>query len=217
MLRIVIIDDHKIVKDGIRAILEEQKNYKVVGEAANGEEALAVIENSKPDLILMDITMPVLNGLDLTRRLRQNGNSTKVLILTMHKELSYLKQALQAGANGYLLKNCSVNELNTAIQTVMDNRVFIGSDFTLCSLGTNSDFDIATNTSKRTQNLSLREREVLQLISEGASTRDVAKRLAVSIKTVETHRRKIMRKLDLFSVAELTKYAVRSGITPLNH
>ncbi len=211
-IRILVADDHKIFRDGLRNLLEQQEDMKVVGEVDNGRAAVEMACTLAPNVAILDIGMPELNGIDATKKLLADAPNVKVIALSMHSDRRFVEGMLQAGAVGYLLKDCAFDELAQAVRTAVAGQVYLSpaisgvlvADYLKKSAATTADdSDVLTN----------REREVLQLLAEGHSTKAVALRLQVSAKTIETHRQRIMTKLDLHSIAELTKYAVHSGIT----
>ncbi|MDH4100136.1 MAG: response regulator transcription factor, partial [Nitrospirota bacterium] len=212
----VLADDHKIVRDGLRIMLEEQSDFEVVAEAEDGRTAVSLARDLKPDLIIMDVSMPDLNGIEATRQIADADTGTKVLALSMHSDSRYVWKMLRAGASGYMLKDCAFEELVHAVRIIAKNQVYLSPRITTvvveeCMYAL--DDEAANQLSSGT--LTGREREVLQLLAEGRSSKDIAALLQVSIKTVETYRQNLMSKLNLHSVAELTKYAIREGITPL--
>jgi len=214
-IRLLVADDHKIFRQGIKKLLEEQNDLQVVGEAADGREAVKKAEELKPDVIIMDVAMADLNGLQATRLIKKALPETKVLMLTMHKNEDYVLQSFQAGASGYVLKEGAVEELVTAIHSIYGDKSFLSPtisktvvDAYLRKMETGkmeTPFDLLTD----------REREVLQLIAEGYTNRKVAKDLYISVKTVEAHRAHIMQKLDIHEVARLVKYAIQKGLVDL--
>jgi NarL family two-component system response regulator LiaR len=212
--RLLLVDDHQIVRKGLRAILEQQPNLQVVGEANTGLEAVEMAIRLKPEVVLMDISLPGLNGIDATRKIIAELPGVRIIALTAHSVQDMIGGAFNAGAVGYLLKDSAVEELGQAIRTVMEGGVYVtprvaGAMVDRYVAGTSRPRD----TSGAFARLTNREREVLQLMAEGQATKEVARALGVSVKTAETHRRAIMEKLDLHSVAELTKYAIREGLT----
>ncbi len=214
MLRIVLADDHQLFRDGLRTLLGQQADMEVVGEAIDGLSAVEAVGRLRPDILLMDISMSGLNGLEATRRILVEGSTTRVIMLSMHADQRYVTEALRAGALGYVLKDSAIGELLGAIRTVARGRRYLSAMLADRVIG--EYVDLAGERSPSAFSiLSPRERQVLQLLAEGTSTKEMAVRLKVSVKTVETHRRQIMDKLDIHSVAELTKYAIREGITPL--
>jgi len=214
-IKILLADDHKITRDGLRALLEQQSNMNVVGEAENGREAVRLASELAPDVVVMDISMPELNGIEATRQIRGDLPDTKVIALSMYADRRYVVGMLKAGVSGYLLKNCAFDELVSAIDAVTHNESFLSpriADTVMKDYTHILEQDETAGISA----LSAREREVLQLIAEGLSTRQIAERIHVSVKTVETHRQQIMKKLNAKSVAELTKIALREGLTALD-
>jgi DNA-binding NarL/FixJ family response regulator len=213
-IRILLADDHRLFRDGLRTLLGQQEDMEVVGEAVDGPGAVAAVSQHKPDIVLMDISMPDLNGIEATRKIMADHPAVRVIMLSMHSDQRFVTESLRAGASGYVLKDCAIDELIGAIHTVARKQVFLSA-----TIAESVIKDYIGMTVNRTDSvfsiLSAREREVLQLLAEGWSTKEIASRLDVSIKTVETHRKQIMDKLDIHSVAELTKYAIREGLTPL--
>lgn len=210
--RILLADDHKIVREGLRGILEKELQADVVAQAENGRAAVALALEHRPDVVIMDITMPDLNGIEAAAQILAELPGTKIIALSMHSDKKYVSEMLRAGASGYLLKDCAVDELGLAIQVVVSGRIYVSPDVTGVVV---SDYLEHVGQGKGTAKLTMKEREVLQLIAEGHSTKEVASRLNVSVQTIDTHRQHIMEKLDLHSIAELTKYAIREGLTPL--
>ena len=211
--KVLLVDDHDIVLAGIRTVLSRISEVEVVGEAPNGREALEMAATLKPDLVLMDISMPDLNGVEAARQLRAAVEGIKIIALSMHSERQFVTEMLRAGASGYLLKNSVAQQLPLAIRAVRAGKVYLSpevadvvvEDFVRNAPGRGAAFE----------SLSAREREVLQLLAEGKTNKEIATRLTVSPKTIESHRAQIMSKLKLHSVAELTKLAVREGLTSL--
>jgi DNA-binding NarL/FixJ family response regulator len=215
MIKILLADDHKITRDGLKALLENQKNMTVVGEAENGRLAVRLAAELKPDVVVMDINMPELNGIEATRQIVAEHSGAKIIALSMYSDKRYVVGMLKAGVSGYLLKNCAFDELVAAISAVMNNQNYMSQKIAGTVMKEYASILEASDSSPAAQ-LSAREREVLQLIAEGMKTKDIADRIHVSIKTVETHRQQIMRKLNVTSVAELTKIALREGLTSLD-
>ncbi len=210
-MKILLCDDHRLLRDGLRAILEKE-GLEVVGESANGREVLALAAQLLPDLILMDISMPELNGVDATRLLLKEFPRLKVIGLSMNSDRRYVVAMFAAGAVGYLLKNSASEELILAVRAVAAGLKYVSPAIA----GSFVDGYLAeSGSAPATKSLSPREREVLQLLAEGKSSKDIATHLDIGATTVETHRRQIMDKLRLRTVAELTKYAIREGITSL--
>ena len=214
-IRVLIADDHKIMLAGLRSLLEKQTDFDVVGEAENGRKAVQMAQEKKPDVVVMDVSMPDLNGIEATKQIIESLPETRVIALSMHSDKRFVMGMLRAGASGYLLKDCASQELANAILQVAGGKKYLSPEITGVViddflLGASSE-EVATAASQ----LSAREREVLQLIAEGWSTKQIASHLYVSIKTIETHRRQIMKKLDLHTIADLTKYAIREGLTSI--
>jgi DNA-binding NarL/FixJ family response regulator len=215
MLKLLLADDHTMFRDGLQNLFEQQPGMQVVGQAQDGVVAAKLAFELKPDVVLMDLTMPVLNGIEATRRIREESPTVRVLILSMHADLRFVTESLRAGAAGYLLKDSGFKQLVQAIRQAMTGQLVLSEKISDV-LARDYVRVIGRDGASAFVVLSAREREVLQLIAEGRSTREVAAALNVSIKTIETHRRQIMEKLDIHSVAELTKYAIREGITGLS-
>ena len=212
--RIMIVDDHKIVREGLRSLIEDDGSYEVVGEASNGREAIRLAKTLKPDIVIMDIAMSEMNGIEATRQLLKLRPEIRVLGLSMHSDSRFVKQMLEAGALGYLVKENAFEEIASALKALQMGRLYVSPQ---ASGGLLQDIAQGQVPDGSTESpLTLREKETLQLIAEGHSTAEIAERLFVSVKTVETHRKKIMDKLELRSVAELTKYAIREGITSVD-
>jgi len=209
-IRILLADDHALVRAGLVKLLESMAEVDVVGEASDGLQLLALAEGCQPHLVLMDIAMPGLNGLEATARLQKSAPQTQVIILSMHQEDQYVRQALRNGARGYLLKDAAPLELQLAIQAVVRGDTYLSPAVTK---GVMSDYaQRLRNEEAQEVPLSPRQREVLQLIAEGLSTKVIAQRLDLSVKTVESHRTLLMKQLDIHEVAGLVRYALRKGI-----
>ncbi len=214
--RIILVDDHTIVRAGLRVLLNKIPDVEVIDEAENGRQAVELVKQKKPDLVLMDTTMPELNGMDATRQIMSDNSGIKIIALTEHAEKRYVVAMLKAGACGYILKKSSFEELTLALKTVIDGKIYLSPSITNLVL---EELIESTRSGEYVSNhktLTPREREVLQLIAEGKPTKFIASQLHVSLSTVETHRRQIMDKLQLDSIAELTKYAIREGLTSLD-
>jgi len=213
--RILIVDDHRITREGLRALLEKQAGVSVVGEAADGRDAVEAAERLHPDIVIMDVTMPNLNGVEATRRVLAVAPQARVIALSMHADQHFVKQMFDAGAAAYVLKEGAFEELTQAIQSTRGGETYISARIANVIIRDFVQGAPPRGPVVNAQVLSAREREVLQLIAEGKSTREIAALLSVGVKTVETHRRQIMIKLQMSSVAELTKYAIREGLTTL--
>ncbi|MFU8828680.1 MAG: response regulator [Phycisphaerales bacterium] len=217
--RIIIVDDHAMMRDGIRSILEKNGEFDVVAEAENGRDAVELASKHAPDLILMDVAMPGLNGMEATRKVLAGDPHIAIIGLSMHSDERYITGMLDAGAKGYLLKTCGADELRTAIAVVMRKKIYVTPDLThvlVDRMHQGGRNETPTGTPPA-DSLTPREREVLQLIAEGMTSKEAAAQLGTSVKTVETHRTNLIRKLDLHSIAQLTKYAIREGLTGLAH
>ena len=212
-IKILIADDHEILREGIRKMIEKEPDMEVVGEAEDGRSAVKLARKLVPDVVLMDITMPDLNGMDATRKIVSETPGVKVLALSMHQDRKYVTGMLEAGATGYLIKGCKFEELATAIRSVARKNVYLSpriADMVLQGYLGKSPKKFAEPV------LSSREREVLQLLAEGNSVKETAFKLGVSAKTVETHRRHIMEKLQISNSSEIVKYALREGLITLD-
>jgi len=210
---ILIADDHQLFREGLIRILQREPDLKVVGEATNGREAVKRVAELKPEIVIMDISMPQLNGIQATAQLIHDHPDLVVIALSMHSDRQYVAGMLKAGAKAYLLKDCAGDELVKAIHEVLNDRLFISPD--IAGVVLQDYLEHLKESNDPGSELSEREREVLQLIAEGQSTRNIAATLFISVKTVETHRAKIMDKLNLRTIPELTKYAIRTGLTSL--
>jgi DNA-binding NarL/FixJ family response regulator len=210
--RILIADDHQLMREGLRGLLEGEPDMEVVGETESGREVLDLIQKLSPDVVIMDVAMPDLNGVDATRKVTKTAPAIRVLALSMHTDKRFVAGMLNAGASGYVPKDCAFAELARAVRTVAAGKVYLSP--AIAGLVAEEFASRAVKEAPASP-LTSREREVLQLLAEGRATKEIAGCLRLSVKTVETHRRQMMEKLDLHSVAELTKYAVREGLTSL--
>jgi DNA-binding NarL/FixJ family response regulator len=210
-IRVLVADDHTLMREGIRALIEVQPDIVVVGEAEDGHAAVRLTDELRPDVVLMDIAMPLLNGLDATRRIKRDHPEVKVLVLTMYDHDEYVRQVLAANASGYVLKKAAASELVAAIRAVQQGEAILSPRITRLVL---EDYLQWENVKQATgqDKLTLREREVLQLIAEGYTNKEIAGILCVSIKTVQSHRGNIMQKLDLHDRGDLIKYAIQKKI-----
>ena len=214
-IKILLADDHEIVRYGLRCLIEEQPDMEVVGDAVNGRMAINLTHKLRPDVVVMDISMPDMNGIEATKRIRKEIPDTKVIVLSMHHKRQFVIDMLKSGISGYILKTKVHGDLIRAIKAAVANEVYLSSKITGIVA---HDFASSLSISDKSASavLTPREREVLQLISEGKSTKETALHLNVSIKTIESTRRQIMQKLDIHNVADLTKYAINEGITSLD-
>ena len=207
---ILLVDDHRMMRDGLRALLEQHDQYTIVGEASDGRTAVEMADSLQPDIVVMDISMPKLNGVEATRKILADHPHMKIIALSMHADRRYVMQMLDAGASGYLIKNSASEDMVRALGIVVGGQSFLSPAITdqVIHVATDqhrdeSAFSVLTN----------REREVLQLLAEGRSSKEIAAELYLSVKTIEARRRDIMNKLDIHNVAALTRYAIHEGIT----
>ena len=206
-IRILLVDDHAVVRQGFRAILAAEPDMEIVGEAANGRDAVEFAERLRPDVVVMDVAMPELNGIEATRRLAESTPRTRILALSMHKDSVYVREILRAGARGYLLKDAFDSDLLAAVRAVARGDGYLSpavSDAVLT--------DYRKHVTDPLDLLTSREREVLQMLAEGKTNKDIATLLKLSVYTVEAHRGRIMEKLNLHSIGELVRFAVHSGL-----
>jgi len=213
-IRILIVDDHSIVRDGLRSLIENQGNMEVIGEANNGRKAVSLAKDLIPDVLVMDIAMPDLNGIDATQQILAKNQNIKIIGLSMYSDHRFVTRMLKSGAKGYLLKDCAFDELVLAINTIVQNQIYISPQIK------NVDLEELIQSDKKIKEsrldlLSSREREVLQIIAEGKSTKQIAGELHVSAKTIESHRQNIMNKLNIRNVVDLTKFAIQEGLISL--
>jgi len=213
-IKILLAEDHDIVRDGIHALLENEKDFKVVGQASDGEQALAKAKELKPDVVVMDMNMPVMNGLECTRRIKAEMPEVKILVLSMHDHENYLIDLLDAGGHGYVLKNTSKEELAFAIRKIYRNGIYMGPEFTLNMLQKfRSNFPAHERGEKKEQlNISDREMEVLNLVAQGKTNSEIARTLFTSVRTIETRRKNLLDKTQTNNTATLIKYAVQHGL-----
>jgi len=211
-MRILIADDHGIVREGLRSLIEKEPDMEVIGEAKDGMETVELARQLSPDIIIMDVSMPNLNGIEATRQILSENPKIKVIVLSIHVERRIVKEILGAGAAGYVLKTYLFEELSRALRSVLVNGYYLSPKVTNIVVGEYLD-DSASMQAGDKVNLTGREREILQLIAEGKTSKQIALISHISPKTVETHRRKLLDKIEASGVAELTKYAIREGIT----
>jgi two-component system response regulator NreC len=204
--RVLLADDHSLIRQGLRSLLEKQ-GFQVVGEASDGQEALRSVEKTQPNVAILDISMPILNGMDAARELLKSSPKTRVILLTQHDEDQYVTEALRAGVRGYVLKSQAAEDLVHAIQEVCRGSVYLSPNIA----GAVVDAYLS-KTHASPDPLSGRERQVLQLVGEGKSTKDIAEHLGISVKTAESHRARLMKKLDIHETASLVRYAIRHGL-----
>jgi len=210
--KVAIVEDHQLFREGLRAILESRDTFQVVGEASDGVEAIRCIRNAKPDLLLLDLSMPRLNGISVINEVRRQFPDLKILVLTMHESDHFVLEAFKAGANGFCLKDSSRNELLVAIDGVLDGRTYISPKIAGDVIQGYIIGRSEMKTKSTWETVSQREREILKLVAEGYINKEIASILNISVKTVEKHRSNIMNKLDLHNVAALTSYAIEKGL-----
>jgi DNA-binding NarL/FixJ family response regulator len=211
-IKILLADDHAIVRDGLAESIQKQEDMDVVGQAKNGLSAIEMVRKQNPDIVVMDISMPDINGMDATREILRDFPKVKIIALSMHSAKKFVREMFKAGASGYLLKDCKFKELAEAIRTVMKGKSYISPEITDVVV----DSYIKTSDEEKSSvfsDLSKRERQVLQLLAEGKTTKQIGLKLHISPKTVEAHRLRVMEKLDIDNIAQLTKYAIQEGLT----
>ncbi len=210
-IKILLVDDHKLLRDGLRNIIEQKSNMEIIGEASDGREAIKIASKLQPNVIVMDVAMPGLNGIEAAKKINKNHPEIKIIGLSMHSEKQFIQGMFKAGAFGYLLKDGDADELITAISTVMENKKYLSKDI-------NQEYLTLIKNGKNLEKseLSFREKEVLQLIAEGKSSKEIGEVLFLSSKTVDVHRNNIMKKIELHTISELTKYAIQKGLTTLD-
>jgi len=214
-ITIILADDHKILREGLKALIVKAPGMNVVAEAKDGKTAVRLVDKFSPDVTIMDISMPDLNGIEATNQILAKNPDAKVIALSIHSDKRFVSNMLKAGAKGYLLKGCAFEELVKAIQTVLAGRIYLSPAVDQVVV---SDYiqRITKPQVSTSSELTSREREIIQLIAEGRSTKNIANHLHLSVKTIETHRHQAMDKLDIHSVAGLTKYAIREGLTSID-
>jgi DNA-binding NarL/FixJ family response regulator len=211
MPRILLVEDHTLVRSGIRLLLERSRDMVIVGEAEDGRQAVTLAQSLAPDIAVVDVGLPNLNGLQAARQIRQASPRTRILMLSMHGEIEYVREALRAGASGYVLKSAASAELMAGIHAILMGQRYISEDLLRFLNRTSVDPQGGTGTSQLAT-LTAREREILQLVAEGNSGPEIARALGISERTVETHRLNLMTKLDIHTIAGLTRFALRNGV-----
>ena len=210
-IRILLVDDHKLLRDGLKNIIEQRADMHIIGEASNGREAIKKCSKLQPNVVVMDVAMAGLNGIEAASQIHKNHPEIRIIGASMHSSKQFIQGMFNAGALGYLLKDGDAEELITTIITVMENRRYLSKDI-------NQEILISLNNSEEEEDkkeLSFREKEVLQLIAEGNSSKEIGEILFLSSKTVDVHRNNIMKKIDIYTISELTKYAIQKGLTSL--
>ncbi|PQJ76917.1 response regulator [Polaribacter glomeratus] len=210
-IKIILVDDHKLLRDGLRNIIEQRSNMRIVGEASDGREAIKICLKLEPDVLVIDVAMPGLNGIEAATQIHKNNPGIKIIGLSMHSGKQFIQGMFNAGAFGYLLKDGDADELIIAITTVMENKKYLSKDIDQEFLPLLRKGEAISKAV-----LSARENEVLQLIAEGNSSKQIGEVLFLSSKTVDVHRNNIMKKIDLYTIPELTKYAIQKGLTSLD-
>lgn len=213
-LSIILAEDHKLFRNGLRQLLEQEPDFRIVGEADNGLEAQRLVTELRPDLLILDLSMPGGNGLEAIARVRKLCPHTRILVISMHDSAMHVRSAFREGAHGYLLKTADSAEFFFAVQALAEGRQYVSSELTERMVAWSLSPETA-GTASPEEALTLREREVLKLVAEGLSNKEIADRLHIAEKTVVTHRGNFMRKLDLHNVQEVTMYAIRNGILPV--
>jgi len=214
--KILVADDHQIVREGLRRLIENETDLQVVGEAQTGHLAIDMVGKCLPSVILMDISMPDLNGIEASSKILKEYPNLKIIILSIHSDRRYVHRALKAGVKGYVLKNCFSQELISAIRTVIQGGIYLSPEIQGIVVDDYLSKDAESESRTiATSQLTTREKEILQLLAEGLTTKEIASKINVSTKTVETHRQHIMDKLDIHNIVQLTKYAIREGLTSI--
>jgi DNA-binding NarL/FixJ family response regulator len=215
LVRIVLVDDHKVVRQGLKALLEAERGFEIVGQAGDGLRALELVERLKPEILVVDLMIPGLSGLEVTRRTAQLSPLTRIIILSMHSNEAYVLEALKYGASGYVLKESSADDLVRAVHEVNAGRRYLSPPLSERAIELYVQEKVKSGSLDAYETLTNREREVLQLAAEGLSAPEIAERLSISPRTVETHRANLMRKLALRSQTDLIRFALRRGLIPI--
>ena len=216
MIKIVLADDHTIVRQGLRALLDAEADFSIIGEASTGLEAVKLVDKLRPDILVTDMVMPELNGMEVTRQAIQYSPATRVIILSMHHNEAYVLQALRNGASGYVIKESSLEELVQAIRVVLEGKRYLSEPISERVIELYVEREKETSLEDPYELLTNREREILQMVAEGLSSSKIADRLTISTRTVETHRANLMRKLNLKNQTELIRFALQHGILPMD-
>jgi two-component system, NarL family, response regulator NreC len=209
---IVIVEDHTLLREGLKSLLSSNPNLEIIGEADNGQDAIRCIEKNKPALVLMDLSLPKMNGMEALKEIKKRLSDTKIIVLTVHKSEEYILAALDAGANGYVLKDSTSSELVMAINNVLSGKRFISPAISEKIIDGYLEGRKSVKPSSSWATLTQREREILKLIAEGYKNKDIAEYLCISVKTAEKHRSNLMRKLNLHSISALTAFAIEKGL-----
>lgn len=211
-VRLLLVDDHPIVRSGMRMLFQAESDLEIVGEADGGAEAIVAVQRLRPDVVIMDVAMPGMNGIEATRRIKEIAPETAVLALTMHEDEQYFFEMLKAGASGYIPKRAAPDDLVAAVRVVAQGNVFLYATLARFLMKDMGEQDVVAADTVDDEQLTVREREVLACIADGMTSREIAEQLVISVKTVERHRENIMAKLDIHNRVELVKYAMRKGI-----
>lgn len=210
--RVLIVDDHTLLRAGLRSLLSNDPDFEVVGESDNGRDAVRAVASLSPHIVLTDLSMPGMNGLEAITDIKRRFPETRVLVITIHKTDEYIHEALHAGANGYILKDATANELSVAIRSILNGKTYLSPDISEKVINGYLDLNKTGNTVSAWDTLTHREREILKLVAEGNTNRHIASYLSLSVKTVEKHRSNLMQKLDLHNASALTSYAISKGL-----
>lgn len=211
VIKVLIADDHQIIIDGLKSLISAEKSIELVGEASNGKEAIDLLKLITANVVILDINMPVLNGIETMKRIKSDFPEVKVIILSMHNESSLIKNLIEIGTDGYLLKNCDQDELIEAIHKVGSGQKYFSSEVTLSLLNKNSGMKSTVKTDPILSNLTEREIEILKLITQGLTNKEIGEQLFISHRTVDTHRTNLMKKLELNNIAGLIRFAIKNG------
>lgn len=214
-IEVILVDDHSIVRQGIKSVLAAEGDIEIVAEASNGREAIELAKKKSPDVVVMDITLPLLNGLEASYHILKQKPSTKILILSMHDNRAFIEKALSYGAMGYLLKDSAIDEIARGIREVYAGKFFLSSNISSFVIQDYISYMKKTTHTEKVAKLTSREREIVQLIAEGLNNKEIASQLGLSLKTVLAHRNNIMRKLGIHNQAQLIRFAIREGIVSL--
>ncbi|KAF0236327.1 MAG: two component LuxR family transcriptional [Prolixibacteraceae bacterium] len=209
-IKVLLVDDHQLFREGIATLLFSAENIEVIAQAEDGADAIEKVKHYKPDVVLLDIAMPRMNGIEAAKKIKILNPAVKVITLSMHSDKQYVKGVLEAGADGYLLKNCTYRQLTDAVQTVYEGKKYLSQDIT--EMVINGYLSPSKSEEREYDKLSEREKEIFMLFAHGKSTREIGEKLFISVKTVNTHKQNILAKLKLTSNAELVKYALKNGL-----
>lgn len=215
-INIILVDDHQMFRDGVKSVLSDEANISVIGEVGNGQDLYTLLENTKADLIITDISMPDISGIEITKFVSENYPEIKILVLSMHSNEEFITKALSSGANGYLPKDTSMNELLEAINTIYHGENYFNKDISNTILKSIINKSKTKSDTEKIESLTKREKEIIRLVVEGLSNKEIAGKLFISIRTVDSHKTNIMHKLNLKSSVELVKYALKRNLAKLD-